>query len=295
MESQNYLSAEFPFQSKYVTVHGAKMHYIEQGSGETVLFIHGIPTYSYVWRNVIPYVAPSAHCIALDLIGCGYSDKPDIDYTLPEHMHYLEGFIENLKLKDITLVLHGWGSILGFDLAMRRPDLIKKLIFMEAHIRPVVDWNDLSLPVQQLSSLLDKDADYAKILNTNFYMEKIFPLGVLRKLGKTEMDFYLKPFAEPASKKVLIQYLQDLPFTQHPPNNATKMIAAYSEKLQQSTMPKLMLYAVPGFLTTINEVQWAITHLPNLRAVDIGEDLHYLQETKPDIIGHEIGKWLREG
>lgn len=117
------------YASRFVTVKGAKMHYIETGQGEPVLFIHGMPTSSYLWRNIIPKLADKAHCVALDLIGMGESDKPDIDYTVNDHISYVECFIEALGLRNITLVMHGWGSVIGFDYARRHPKNIKALAF----------------------------------------------------------------------------------------------------------------------------------------------------------------------
>ena len=111
--SDKAISADFPFESKFVDVYGSKMHYIDEGTGDTVLFLHGNPTSSYLWRNIIPYLLPNARCIAPDLIGMGKSDKPDLEYRFLDHAKYLEGFIDKLGLENITLVIHDWGSALG--------------------------------------------------------------------------------------------------------------------------------------------------------------------------------------
>ena len=126
------ISADFPYAPHYVDVHGSRMHYIEAGNGDPVLFLHGNPTSSYLWRNIIPHVQSHARCIALDLIGMGKSDKPDIDYSFFDHATYVEGFIETLGLQNLTLVIHDWGSALGFHYAMRNEANIKALAFMEA-------------------------------------------------------------------------------------------------------------------------------------------------------------------
>src|SRR5258707_79307 len=113
------IPSNFPYTSQYVDVYGSKMHYFEQGEGDPILFLHGIPTSSYLWRNVIPHISTLGRCIAPDLIGMGKSDKPDIEYSLSDHIKYIEKFIDTLKLKNLTLVLHGWGSIIGFNYAIR--------------------------------------------------------------------------------------------------------------------------------------------------------------------------------
>jgi hypothetical protein len=135
-ETSPTISAEFPFESHYVEVLGSKMHYIDEGEGGPILFIHGNPTSSYLWRNIIPYVSDDGRVIAVDLIGMGKSDKPDIDYRFVDHAKYLEGFIEELELKNVTLVIHDWGSGLGFNYAMQHEDNIKGIAFMEAIIMP---------------------------------------------------------------------------------------------------------------------------------------------------------------
>jgi haloalkane dehalogenase len=135
------ISAEFPFESNYVEVLGSQMHYIDEGEGDPILFIHGNPTSSYLWRNIIPYVEPYGRAIAVDLIGMGKSDKPDIGYRFVDHAKYLEAFIEKLDLKNITLVVHDWGSALGFNYAMQNEDNIKGIAFMEAFLMPFnMEW-----------------------------------------------------------------------------------------------------------------------------------------------------------
>ena len=137
------ISPDFPFESKYLDVHGSKMHYIDEGEGDPILFLHGNPTSNYLWRNIIPYLTPHARVIAPDLIGMGKSDKPDISYNFFDHTKYLEGFIEKLELTNVTLVLHDWGSGLGFHYGMRHENNLKGIAFMESMIKPL-KWEDLS-------------------------------------------------------------------------------------------------------------------------------------------------------
>ena len=135
------ISTTLPLTSKYVEVHGSKMHYLDEGVGDPILFLHGNPTSSYLWRNIIPHLTPHARCIAPDLIGMAKSDKPDLNYRFFDHVKYVEGFIEKLGVSNLTLVAHDWGSALGFHYAMRHEDNVKGLAFMEAIVKPL-SWED---------------------------------------------------------------------------------------------------------------------------------------------------------
>jgi len=291
--TDTHISAEYPFESRYLEILGSRIHYIEEGEGDPILFLHGIPTSSYLWRNIIPALSKDARCIAPDLIGMGKSGKPNIEYRVFDHIQYIEALIEQLDLRNITMVLHGWGSVIGFDIATRHQDRIKGLAFMESHLRPVIDWGMVSLPVQELAVVLNSpDGGYDVIMNSNYFVNKVLPSGVLRKLSEKEMVHYREPFMSTGSCKPLWQYLQDLPLGDGP-KDVVDLITNYSKKLQIFTCPKLLMYAVPGFITTIATVQWARDHFPNLTLVDVGDALHYAQETNPVRIGSELKKWYR--
>lgn len=282
-----------PYESKFVTVYGSKMHYLEQGKGNPVLFLHGIPTSSYLWRNILPHI-PNGRCIAPDLIGMGKSDKPNLLYRVFDHIRYIEGFIDTLQLKNITLVLHGWGSVIGLDYAMRHEDNIKSLIFYESHLRPISKWEMLALPLQEMAATfhsLDQTTDL--ILNTDYFMDKIFPAGMLKKLAPEEKARYTEPFQNAQSRQVLLQYLKDFPIGTKQ-TDVSALMANYSSRLVNSTIPKLMLYTIPGFNTTVDTLTWAKDNLNNISLVDIGEDLHYAQETNPETISKEITRFLEQ-
>lgn len=294
MKAQGSISTECNYPSNFVTIKKSKIHYIEDGIGDPVLFIHGMPTSSYLWRNILPALSDKAHCIAPDLIGMGASGKPDIEYTLFEHIDYIEGFIKSLGLKNITLVMHGWGSLIGFDYARRYSDNVKAMAFYESHIRPTSDWEMLSLPVQQLATLLDRPgASYRAIVEQNYLVNRLLPNGVLRTLTKEELDSYKKPFPTPESRKPLWQYIQELPLGKSK-GEATNLIEKYSIWLQKAPQPKLMMYAVPGFITTIDTVRWAKEHLPNLTLIELKDALHFAQESIPEVFSHELRKWYEE-
>jgi len=281
------------YESKFINVYGSKMHYLEQGKGDPILFLHGIPTSSYLWRNILPNI-PHGRCVAPDLIGMGKSDKPNLLYRVFDHIRYIEGFIDALQLKNITLVLHGWGSVIGLDYAMRHENKVKSLIFYESHLRPISKWEMLTLPLQELATTfhsLDQTTDL--ILNTDYFMDKIFPTGLLKKLAPEEKAHYAEPFQNAQSRQVLLQYLKDFPIGTKQ-TDVSELMANYSSRLLHSTIPKLMLYTIPGFNTTVDTLMWAKDNLKNISLVDIGEDLHYAQETNPETISEEITHFLKK-
>ncbi len=276
---------------KFIKVKGSKIHYLEQGEGDPILFLHGMPTSSYLWRNIIPKLSDQARCIAPDLIGMGQSDKPDIDYRVFDHIQYMDGFIEALGLKNITMVLHGWGSVIGFDYAMRNELNVKALAFFESQIRPATDWNMLSLPVQQFSSLLRRPgASYRAIVKQNYLVNRLLSSGVVRELSAEILANYKAPFPTPETRKPLWQYIQDLPLGDGP-KDVVDLMSRYSDWLLKTPLPKLMLYAVPGFITTIATVQWAKDHMANLTLECLDNVLHFAQESMPELFAEKLRKW----
>ncbi len=278
--------------SRYVEVFGSKIHYIEEGDGDPILFLHGMPTSSYLWRHIIPYVAPLGRCIAPDLIGMGKSDKPDIPYTISDHIHYIGKFIDALKLQDITIVMHGWGSIIGLDYAMKNAANCRGLVCYESYMRPFSK-NDISLPLQEQITTLDKQKNIDDLIeNTTYYVDNILPQDIMRPLTEEEMTHYRAPFLLQGAGKPLKQYLKEIP-RNHQPNITNDIIEAYSKKLTQSILPKLILYSIPGFITTMATLHWAKENLPNVELADIGEELHYAQESNPALMGETISIWLQ--
>ena len=293
------ISADFPYKSCYAKIGKNKMHYITQGEGDTVLFLHGIPTWSYLWRNIIPHLSEHAHCVAPDMMGMGRSAKLSRhDYRVFDHIEYLSRFIEQLNLQRITLVMHGWGSVIGFAYAMHHPDNIKGLAFLESHIRPTVQWDMVSLPVQQeLTALLaSADGGYDEIIHNNYFIERFLPDAMLRHLSEQEMNYYREPFADAKSRHVLWQYFQELPLGidgegEQESDAVVALIEQYSQFLRLSSLPKLMMYNVPGFITTMDTVSWAKDNLPQLQLADVGEGLHYVQEANPTAMGEALADW----
>jgi haloalkane dehalogenase len=286
------ISPDFPYESRYVDVYGSKMHYIQEGRGNPILLLHGIPTSSYVWRNVIPHLASLGCCIAPDLMGFGKSDKPDIAYTILDHIKYIEKFIETLQLTKLTVVMHGWGSIIGFDYAMRHENHCRGLVFYESYLRPFKD-DEVSFPYQeQILSWQDAEHVNDLVINGAQFIDKVIPQGTMRPLTAVEMHYYREPFVAEGTGKPISQYLNDLPHGEDK-NKVNQLITEYSAKLVKSPLPKLLLYSIPGFITTIATVMWAKENLSNLEVIDMGEELHYVQESNPALMGEAISIWLQ--
>ena len=282
------ISADFPYESRFLEVHGANIHYIEKGTGDPILFLHGNPTSSYLWRNIIPHLTSVGRCIAIDLIGMGKSDKPDIDYRFFDHVKYVEGFIEKMRLENITLVIHDWGSGLGFHYAMHNESNVKGIAFMEAIIMSVPSWDWFPAEMKEIfQAFRSPDVGWDMIVNKNIFIEQILPGGVVRKLTEDEMNYYRSPFLEPANRRPVWQWPNEIPIGGQPPDVA-EAVDNYSGKLQQSELPKLLFYATPGALLPQLVVDWCQQNLKNLSSVNIGQGLHYLQEDNPHLIGSEI-------
>ncbi len=287
------LSAAFPFEARHVEVHSARMHYVEEGDGEPVLFLHGNPTWSYLWRNVIPHVSPVARCIAPDLIGMGRSAKPDIDYRFVDHARYLEGFIDALGLENITLVIHDWGSALGFDYAFRHEERIRAIAFMEAMTRPV-SWKEQTFITRWLFRRLRHPVKGRRmVMERNFFVEKALPMLSGRRLTQEEMEHYREPYRDEASRKPVMVWPREIPFDGDPPD-VHERVSAYAERLRASSLPKLLLWVKPGLIITPREVVRLRSELTNLKDVYLGPGKHFIQEQHPDQIGRHVAEWYRD-
>jgi haloalkane dehalogenase len=287
------ISADFPYESRFLEVHGANIHYIEKGAGDPILFLHGNPTSSYLWRNIIPHLTSVGRCIAIDLIGMGKSDKPDMEYRFFDHVKYVEGFIEKMRLENITLVIHDWGSGLGFHYAMHHESNVKGIAFMEAIIMSVPSWDWFPGEMKGIfQAFRTPDIGWDMIVNKNIFIEQILPGGAVRKLTEDEMNYYRSPFVDPASRRPVWQWPNEIPIGGEP-RDVAEAVDNYSGKLQQSELPKLLFYATPGALLPQLVVDWCQQKLKKLSSVNIGQGLHYLQEDNPHLIGSEIANWYK--
>jgi haloalkane dehalogenase len=290
--NDDQISADMPYPSQFVEVLGSRMHYVEAGSGDSVLFLHGNPTSSYLWRNVMSYLVPDARCIAVDLIGMGQSDKPDIEYRLADHVRYVDAFIETLGLARVTLVIHDWGSALGFHYARRHETNVKGVAFMEAVVRPLA-WDEWPGSVRALfKQFRTPEVGWDLIVNQHMFVERVLPGAIQRDLTPAEMDTYRAPYLDPPTRKPLWRWPNEIPL-EGEPAGVVEVVQAYTDWLQGSSVPKLLLYATPGAILRADMVAWCQAHIKALTSVNIGPGLHFVQEDQPHAIGRALRDWYR--
>jgi haloalkane dehalogenase len=283
--------AEFPFESKFIEVHGSKMHYIDEGEGETILFIHGNPTSSYLWRNVIPHVSKNARCVALDLIGMGRSDNPDIEFTYDDHYRYLSGFIDALGIgKNVTLVIHDWGSILGFRWAHDHPESVRGIAFMEAMLRPL-SYKDLPGGLKIAMRIMRVPAANWLLVGVgNVFLKKLLPDLTYQTMRPEVLAHYRDAFPTVRSRRAVRRFPREVPFDGKPAKNH-EIVVGYNQWLQEADFPKLLLHGDDGVGTQAPDIAWCKETLSNLQVVDLGHGKHFLQETHPDAIGKAVAGW----
>lgn len=279
-----------------VSVHGKSMAYVERGSGDPILFLHGNPTSSYLWRNIIPHLEPLGRCIAPDLIGMGASEKledsgPD-RYHLVEHRHYLDGFLDALGIQDrVTFVIHDWGSALGFDWANRHRQSVLGIAYMEAIVRPMA-WDEWPEAIQKLFQGFRSDAGEAMILEKNVFVEKVLPGSVLRGLSDEEMAVYRRPFEQPGEdRRPTLTWPRQIPLGGEPAD-VVAIVQAYADWLKASAdLPKLFINADPGAILTGAQRDFCRAW-PNQTEVTVAGS-HFIQEDSPHEIGKAVADWYR--
>jgi haloalkane dehalogenase len=257
------------------------------------LFLHGNPTSSYIWRNIIPLVAPVAHCMAPDLIGFGQSGKPDIEYRFADHVRYLDAFIEASGLTSAYLVAQDWGTGLAFHLAERRPDFVRGLAFME-FIRPFATWDDFlqNKPTRGIfRQFRTPGVGEEMILEGNAFVEKVLPGAIIRKLSDEEMSVYRAPFPTPQSRRPTWRFPNELPIAGEPADVVATLEAAHAA-LAASTYPKLLFAGDPGAIISPEFGERFAAGLNNCRFVRLGAGAHFLQEDHPETIGRTVADWI---
>ena len=282
-------------EKKHMEVLGRKMAYVESGEGDPIVFLHGNPTSSYLWRGVIPHLAPLGRCIAPDLIGMGDSDKLEDggpgSYRFIEHRRYLDALLEALGVGEgVTLVMHDWGSALGFDWANRRRDAVKGLAYMEAIVQPLTwaQWPEASRRVFQG---FRSESGEAMILEKNVFVERVLPGSIKRELSEEEMAEYLRPFEEPGEgRRPTLSWPREIPI-EGEPADVTEIVGRYAAWLRESSVPKLFVNAAPGAILVGEQREFCRTW-PNQTEVTV-PGIHFIQEDSPDEIGHAIAEWLR--
>lgn len=287
------ISEAFPYEKKRQEVLGLNMAYVDIGRGEPIVFLHGNPTSSYLWRNILPYTLKHGRCIVPDLIGMGDSDKlpnsgPDA-YTFVEHRRYLDALLDQLNVREnVTFIVHDWGSALGFDWAYRHPDAIKGIAYMEAIIKTRV-WSDMPENGRKIFEKLRSPEGEEMVLQNNSFIEGNLPMTIMRKLTEVEMTQYRRPFAEPGeSRRPTLAWARQLPFDGEPVD-VTQIVENYGLWLSQSTTSKLFIRSEPG-LTPQTHIDFCRTWPEQTEVVARG--LHYPQEDDPHGVGTAIDEWL---
>lgn len=272
------------------------MAYREAGQAglPVALFLHGNPTSSFLWRDVIPHVAPVARCLAPDLIGFGQSGKPDIAYRFEDHVRYLDGFLDAAGITSAYLVGQDWGAALAFHLAARRPQFVRGMAFME-FVRPARDWEDFHA-VPAARELFQKfrtpGVGERLILEDNVFVESL-ARTVLRKLTDEEMAVYREPFPTPQSRLPVWQLPNEIPVAGQPADVGTTLERAFWA-LHASVYPKLLFAADPGATVPPAYAAALAASLRNCRFVHLGAGTHNLQEDYPDRIGQSVAAWIEE-
>lgn len=279
---------------RHIEVDGLRMAYVEQGQGSPIIFQHGNPTSSYLWRNVLPRLADCGRCIALDLIGMGDSAKlPGSGpgrYTLAEHQRFFDGALAALGVTErVTLVLHDWGTALGFDWASRHADAVSGLCHMEGLVMPL-DWSDWPEAARGIFEAFRSPAGEELVLEKNLFVERVLPKSILRELAAEEMDAYRAPFTGGGEdRRPMLSWPRELPIEGEPAASCAT-VARYGAWLAQTEIPKLFVNAEPGMIMTGRAREFART-FPNQREVTV-RGLHFVQEDSPDEIAAAIRAWL---
>ena len=279
---------------QFIDVRGKRMAYVEMGAGDPIVFQHGNPTSSYLWRNIMPALADRGRCIAVDLIGMGDSDKlehsgPD-RYRYVEHRDYLFAAWEQLGIEDnVTLVIHDWGSALGFDWAHTHEERVRGIAYMEGIVQPVT-WDDWPESARPVFEAFRSPAGEDMILEKNLFIERVLPGSVLRELSDEEMQVYRRPYLEPGEdRRPTLTWPRQIPIDGQP-EDVTTIVREYSAWLAGSDKPKLFVNAEPGAILTGAQREYCRS-FPNQTEVTV-RGSHFIQEDSPADIADAIATWL---
>ena len=278
----------------YTTIHGKRMAYIDEGKGDPIVFLHGNPTSSFLWRNIMPHLEGRGRLIAPDLIGMGDSEKLEDSgadrYTYVEHRKYLFALLEELGVNaNVTLVIHDWGSGLGFHWAHQNPGAVKGIAFMEAIVAPMTTWDMFPTGLVELFKGFRSPAGEQMVLNDNTFIEVVLPKSILRDLSETEMAEYRRPFTEAGEdRRPTLTWPRQLPIAGEP-EDIIQIVSEYGQWLAESDVPKLFINAEPG-ARIVGEIRDLVRSWPNLSEVTV-PGIHFVQEDSPDQIGEAIKAW----
>lgn len=273
-----------------IRVLDSEMSYVDTGQGDPIVFLHGNPTSSYLWRNIIPYVSGHGRCLAPDLIGMGQSGKsPRNAYRFVDHARYLDAWFEALGLtRNVTLVLHDWGSALGFYRAFRHPEQIKAIAYMEAILLPR-RWTDWPNGRDAMFRAMRSADGERLVLDENFFIETVLPKSILRQLSEQEMNAYRAPFRERDARLPMLIWPRELP-VEGEPADVVALVTQYGAWLSKSELPKLFIAAEPGSILVGRSLDFC-RRFPNQREVKV-RGIHFVQEDAPDEIGAALADFM---
>jgi haloalkane dehalogenase len=285
------IPAADPHPRRRVATLDTEMAYVDVGAGDPVVFLHGNPTSSYLWRNVIPHLEAAGRCLAPDLIGMGRSGKAaGGSYRFADHARYLDAWLQTLDVRNATLVMHDWGSALGFDWGRRHPERVRALVYMEAIVQPVT-WDDWPEAARKVFQAMRSTAGEDMVLQKNVFVERILPASVIRKLTPEELDHYREPFRHPGeSRRPTLTWPREIPVDGEPAD-VVAIVEAYAAWLAQNPLPKLFINAEPGSILTGRPREFC-RRWPNQQEVTV-RGSHFIQEDSPVEIGRAIAAFLR--
>ena len=288
--TENPISANDPYERRHAAVLDTEIAYVDTGAGDPVVFLHGNPTSSYLWRNVIPEVEPHARCLAPDLVGMGDSGPaPDGSYRFADHARYLDAWFDALlPTQSVTLVGHDWGSVLGFYWARRHPERVRGLAYMEAIVRPV-SWEEWPEDARGIFRGMRSEKGEDLVLQRNVFVERILPSSVLRGLTEEEMDIYRRPYVTEESRSPTLAWPRELPIDGEP-EEVVRIVDDYSGWLKESDVPKLFVNAEPGSILTGAQREFCRSW-KNQEVVTV-RGAHFLQEDSPREIGEAVAAFV---
>nr|CAB3243013.1 renilla-luciferin 2-monooxygenase-like [Phallusia mammillata] len=280
---------------KEIDVYDTKMSYYDSGknTGRAIVFLHGNPTSSYLWRNIIPHVEDIGRCLAPDLIGMGRSSKiPGSMYKFQDHYKYLEKWMESVNLPEkVNLVVHDWGSALGFHWANLHPSKVMSITFMEALVSPMPSWDVFPDVARNIFQALRSPEGEKLVLTQNFFVLRLLPGSIMRTLTDEEIEVYVKPFKdEGEGRRPTLTWPREIPIATDGPEDVVQFAKSYNQWLRSSSdIPKLYVHGDPGFFS--ESIKKEVMSWPNLQTVTV-KGLHFLQEDSPDDIGKALHQFL---
>jgi len=273
-----------------VAVLDSTIHWVESGTGDPIVFLHGNPTSSYLWRKVFARLEGEGWLLAVDLIGFGGSGKPDIAYDLADHERYLDAWFAALDLTGVTLVLQDYGAAFGVSWARRNPDRVKAIVLLEPVLWPI-DSADLPQAFVDTRALVKRPGEGEQfVLEDNLFLTKLFPATFLEPLPEEDLQVYLAPFPTPESRRPVIVFPRSLPVDGEP-QATVDLLEENAAWLRESDTPKLLLTFDPGFLLTAPILAWARENIRNLDVQAAGAGVHFVQEEQPEAIAEAVRSW----